>query len=337
MTTAGGTVDGLDGADIDAFGDDADRPDDVAGMSLRLDPDSSAARRARGWVVRVLADWPEDALERARLLVSELVTNAVLHARTPITVRCRRDGDRVLFEVGDGHSSGPMPKRFVADSPTGRGMRLVAALAGSWGVERTENGKIVWFTLTREMQAPPPGVFEAGVVVDPGVLAAAVGEPAVASTGAHQPATISVRILRLPIDVYLEAEQHNDAVLRELDLVERSSRRGPQVPPRLLELASALRAVFSSATTSTRAQVEEALRNGLERVDLEIEVPAEGWQVLSELAVQLDEVDRFCEEATLLTLAASPRMRFFRHWYANQVASQARGEPPAPWPDGATG
>ena len=142
-----------------------------------------------------------------------------------------------------------------------------------------------------------------------------------------------VRILQLPLEIYLEAEQHNDAVIRELDLIERSPRRGPQVPPRLLELATSLRLLFSAATTSTRAQVDEALRAGRACVDLDVDVPAEGWEVLMEMARHLDEVDRYCREGVLLTLAASPRQRRFRHWYATQVAQQMQGHLPTPWPD----
>lgn len=313
--------------------------------SMTLSPDPSVAREARAWVTQVLEGWPEDSVDRARLLVSELVTNAVLHARTEITLRVRRDDGRARFEVGDSHRGGPMPKRYVADSPTGRGMRLVASLAEAWGVERRSGGKVVWFSLTRDLPPASPGGTLSLDVVDLGALAAALGEPAVqprslgrggprgeaGGTGDH-PSMVRVRIVRLPLEIYLEAEQHNDAVLRELDLIERSPRRGPQVPPRLLELASELRAFFAAATTSTRAQVEEALRGNLELVDLEMDVPADGWHVLTEMAEQLDEVDQFCREGVLLTLAATPRQRRFRHWYAQQVASQAQGQPPTPWP-----
>lgn len=346
MNTSGGPSNGTGDA---AVADDAELGSEHQPVTaLTLGPDPSAARRARAWVTEVLDGWPDEGVERGRLLVSELVTNAVLHARTEIVVRAERDGSRVRFEVGDGHRGGPMPKRYVADSPTGRGMRLVAALAESWGVERGAGGKVVWFSIDRAMPATPPSVLPLDVV-DLGTLAAALGEPAVeqgtapgslpgrapgTATGHDARPMVRVRILGLPLGIYLEAEQHNDAVLRELDLIERSSRRGPQVPPRLLELATELRSFFTAATTSTRAQVEEAIRTNQDVVDLEIDVPADGWQVLTEMSTQLDEVDRFCQEGALLTLAATPRQRHFRHWYAQQVADQCRGLPPTPWPAG---
>lgn len=340
MNTPGGSADGDGDA---AVADGARRdPGNEPIPVLTLAPDPAAARHARAWVTQVLAGWPDEGVERGRLLVSELVTNAVLHARTEITVGAERDGSRVRFEVGDGHRGGPMPKRYVADSPTGRGMRLVASLAESWGVERGPSGKVVWFSIDRDMPAAPPTLAPLDVV-DLGTLAAALGEPAVEEGalpkssagepgGQRQRSMVRVRILGLPLEIYLDAEQHNDAVLRELDLIERSPRRGPQVPPRLLELGAELRSFFTAATTSTRAQVEEAIRTNQDVVDLEIDVPADGWEVLTEMSAQLDEVDRFCREGALLTLAATPRQRRFRHWYAQQVADQVRGRPPTPWP-----
>lgn len=342
MTTAGGPGSAGD-VEVAAAAEAAEAGRLDAG-SLVLRPDPSAARDARAWVVEVLDGWPEDSVERARLLVSELVTNAVLHARTEITVRGELGADRVRFEVGDGNRGAPTPKRYVADSLTGRGMRLVAALAESWGVERAADGKVVWFTIARFMAAPDLSVeLDALDAAGVEMLAAALVEPAVergpisgtearGTTGVG-PGTVHVKILDLPLEIYLEAEQHNDAVLRELDLIERSSRRAPHVPARLLELASELRAFFTAATTSTRAQVEAALRTGQARVDLDIEVPAQGWEILTEMAGQLDEVDQFCRDGALLTLAATPRQRRFRHWYANQMANQMQGHPPTPWID----
>ncbi len=116
---------------------------------LRLGSDPSAARDARTWIADVLDGWPEDSVEIARLLVSELVTNSVLHARTAIVVTCRRGGTRARIEVRDLYRGGPVPRRYAPDSPTGRGMRLVASLAEAWGVQREPVGKTVWFVVRR--------------------------------------------------------------------------------------------------------------------------------------------------------------------------------------------
>lgn len=118
-------------------------------ISLPAEAQSPAA--ARRFAARTLADWDLDPLvDTATLLVSELVTNCLLHARTPMTVRCRRDGDGVRIEVEDGSAVVPRVRRYGSDSATGRGLALVDQLTAAWGTEPTPSGgKKVWFRLSQ--------------------------------------------------------------------------------------------------------------------------------------------------------------------------------------------
>jgi anti-sigma regulatory factor (Ser/Thr protein kinase) len=84
--------------------------------------------------------------ETAELLVTELTTNAVVHAHTPIRVSVLPHDHQVRVEVRDDDSSPiPPPRRPAADAESGRGLWLVAALASSWGINRNAKGKTVWF------------------------------------------------------------------------------------------------------------------------------------------------------------------------------------------------
>jgi anti-sigma regulatory factor (Ser/Thr protein kinase) len=83
----------------------------------------------------------------AVLLVSELVTNALLHARSAPTVELSRDGDRVRIGVRDDSPVVPRRRRYANDAATGRGIALVEQLATDWGSERVGDGKRVWFEL----------------------------------------------------------------------------------------------------------------------------------------------------------------------------------------------
>ena len=56
--------------------------------------------------------------------------------------------------------------------------------------------------------------------------------------------------------------------------------------------------------------------------------------MLLRMADQLDEIDRYCEQGQLLTLAATPAVRQFRRWYVQEVADQLAGHPPRPWAAG---
>jgi anti-sigma regulatory factor (Ser/Thr protein kinase) len=92
-------------------------------------------------------------------VVSELATNAVVHARTEFVVRLAYDDDRIRISVTDRlPSARAIRRRFSNDTTTGRGLRLVDALGDAWGVDQTELAKTVWCDLQRTDQ---PG-YEVG-------------------------------------------------------------------------------------------------------------------------------------------------------------------------------
>lgn len=112
-----------------------------------------------------------DLSDVAVLLTSELVTNAVLHARSRVTVRVEV-GDGVLrVEVEDGSPVLPTRKRYSDASATGRGVLLVEALARRWGVEELPTGKRVWFVL----DAAPTGSRAGETLDDAAGVGAAAG------------------------------------------------------------------------------------------------------------------------------------------------------------------
>jgi len=114
--------------------------------SLELPPDHTAAARARRFVSHTLRTWGlEDAVSDAELLVSELVTNAILHAHSPATVTIFRDDVRLRVAVCDASTSPPRLRDYGRNAVTGRGMLLVDRIASRWGVDVDGEGKCVWF------------------------------------------------------------------------------------------------------------------------------------------------------------------------------------------------
>lgn len=89
-------------------------------------------------------DLSSDALDTVALLVTELVTNAILHARTPLLLQIETRPHHVRLCVEDASDQQPELRSYASDAVTGRGLALVEALASSWGVESTSSGKVVW-------------------------------------------------------------------------------------------------------------------------------------------------------------------------------------------------
>jgi len=120
----------------------------VRTSSVTLSADAVSVPAARRFVRDRLVDLGAvGACDDAEALVSELATNAVLHARTPFTVEVSRQGKTVRVRVLDASPSPPRVRDYGTDATTGRGMRLVAALSSTWGIESQRGEKAVWFEL----------------------------------------------------------------------------------------------------------------------------------------------------------------------------------------------
>jgi hypothetical protein len=145
--------------------------------ALGLEPTPQAVGEARHFVADTCRQWGiDDVIDEVTLAVSELVTNAVLHARTHIDVElcvsggamtvCVMDRDPrppvvrpvrldLLADLDASPSTGPdvddrHPTTYVGSSGSvagGRGLLIVDALADEWGVAELADGKEVWLTL----------------------------------------------------------------------------------------------------------------------------------------------------------------------------------------------
>jgi anti-sigma regulatory factor (Ser/Thr protein kinase) len=88
-----------------------------------------------------------DVEQQAELLVSELVTNAVVHAHSAVRVELTTGDRRVTVKVFDEGAGWPRVERVSIWSERGRGLRLVELASNRWGVEPSDDGKYVWFEL----------------------------------------------------------------------------------------------------------------------------------------------------------------------------------------------
>jgi len=128
--------------------------------TLTLPATGPAAGLARQATRDTLAAWQLAYLEEtAVLLVSELVTNVLRHARSRalgMALRLEPVGASLVIEVHDGDPHEPRPRTPGGFDESGFGFVLIEALAGKWGVRQTATGKAVWVELDARQAANHP-------------------------------------------------------------------------------------------------------------------------------------------------------------------------------------
>jgi anti-sigma regulatory factor (Ser/Thr protein kinase) len=120
-----------------------------AEISRRFPGAARAPGHARQFVAEVLRTWARsDLTDQAMLVVSELATNAVMHARSGFTVSLARADGVLRVAVGDTDPAMPAPRAASSTAVGGRGLQVVEALSSRWGYSAVPGGKVVWADLS---------------------------------------------------------------------------------------------------------------------------------------------------------------------------------------------
>ena len=126
----------------------SDEAQELARADIQLPGTLASGRQARNFLKERLCGWSlERVLDTAMLLTTELVTNAVIHARSAVDIRVRVTTDRLRIEVADTGPGALMLRRVTTQDVAGRGLMLLDALSSAWGTSADERGKLVWFEL----------------------------------------------------------------------------------------------------------------------------------------------------------------------------------------------
>ena len=112
-------------------------------------PRSEAVSAARRFVRQCLCEEPGATVDEVELMVSELATNCVQHAKSSFELAIEVAPRLIRVEAHDGGAGAPTLRSPSPTEPTGRGLRIVEAMSDSWGIIPRPQGKTVWFTVVR--------------------------------------------------------------------------------------------------------------------------------------------------------------------------------------------
>jgi hypothetical protein len=269
----------------------------------------------------------EDLTDSAELGVSELVTNAILHATPPIAVRIGGTTNHPRVEVHDNSGRPPALNAGMTSaerllSTVGRGLELVALYSSTWGADVSAQGKVVWFEPAAE---PTAGRRDNGDVFD--------FEQVVEERLAGSPppeGQLTVCLLAMPVQLFAQFRGWYVELRRELRLLALAHGDDYPVAQELSELG--LQVEQERRLASGIQALDRALAAGLEHVDLEYHVPTSAGATMKRMRELLDEADRFCREQRLLSLARTAQLKALTDWYLGEFARQAEGEPARAWP-----
>lgn len=309
-------------------------------FEARLPAELESAVTARRLLTGAVAAWSLGDAVRAdgSLAISELVTNAVLHAGTDVHVRIARLGSGIRIEVGDGSRRMPVvdaarPEDLLSNrSMTGRGLALIAATCDRWGAEPRDGGKVTWAELgtgQRVVASAPPPAYPPVPVPAP-LPAAAIAE-GVLTTEAVTGGGRRVRLVGVPVALVLESARQLADLHREMQVM--SMGRG--TPPEIDEVIQAGRPWVGDIdiwSDVDRRIAEVAASRGEETIDYEVVVPVDVAVRIEGIAGWLRRTASSITRRHLLTLPPSTEVAAFRRWYSQEILEQLSGREPRPCP-----
>lgn len=258
----------------------------------------------------------EDSLDAAQLAISEIVTNALVHAGTAMRLRILLVDRRLRVELTDGSPRLPSLRDFGATAATGRGLHLVQELVSRWGAHPTPGGKVVWFeisdaTALDELLPDPVEVRE------------------------HDDTAVVVELHRMPLLLHQAWQEHASALLREVMLVRLDAELSA-----LEEHAGASDALSllldqvpaPDVGMDAHSVMTHATEPGVSMQQLLIEVPRSSLPSFDALDVMLDEALHLADDGELLAPPTQPEIQAMRLWICDQVRRQAAGGRSSEWP-----
>ncbi len=289
-------------------------------VERRLPAHPASVGQARSLVRDLLieAERPE-LVESAVLLVSEIVTNALLHAGTPIHVSAWLEGRALSVEVSDGSQHLPVRRRYAPTAGTGRGMLMLEEMVDEWGVSRHGQGKTVWFHLTS-----PGRNGERVELQEAGETRRTAGE------------TTTVELLDMPLLLHAAWREHAEALLREYLLAMLEDDSGIDAIQMHADATDAIALLEEQiphveVAMSPDQLMVEATEPRVSSSALRIDVPVASLPHFQTLSDAIEAARELARRGRILTPPTQPEVRLFRQWLCAEVLEQPTGRAPRAW------
>lgn len=319
-----------------------DTADPLACFEAQLPPELGSVVAARHLVEAAARAWDlsDSVTKDSALTASELVTNAVLHAGSSVSISVKRLGRGLRIEVCDGSSRLPVvdadrPEDLLANrSMTGRGLTVVAATADRWGADRLPGGgKMTWAevgTGRRRVASAPPPAFPPTpkpVKLTSSALAAGVTSATAVTGGGRR-----VQLIGVPVQLLVESTQHFADLEREIRVMAMDHHRPAELEG-VLKAGREISAEIDPWTRVDRTLVDAAVARGDDRLDYEVVVSPDAADVFDRLALWLNRIrSTLLTRRPFLTTPPSDEVTTYRAWYREEIRSQLAGRPPRPCP-----
>jgi PAS domain S-box-containing protein len=278
-----------------------------------LPPEATSAREARRLLRDALADVEhDDAVESAEVAVSEIVTNALVHAGTPMQLRILLGRPGLRVELRDGSPHLPHRRNHSGAASTGRGLHVVGEVVDRWGAYPSGGGKVVWFEIA---------ALEEGFANN--------GEPPL-----RGPGTVDIELLNVPLLMHAAWQEHAAALLRELLLVRLDE--DEDALESHAAASDALSVLFEQIPvphlgTHPEAIMATATEPGVSRRRIMLRVPLSSMPHFEVLDAALVEAVAMADAGELLAPPTQPEIQDMRRWLCEQVRVQAGGGDGVAW------
>jgi anti-sigma regulatory factor (Ser/Thr protein kinase) len=291
-------------------------------VQVVLPPSSGSARAARLAVTDLLQELGRaDLIDDATLIATELVANAVMHARTEMSLTVVSAGEGVRVTVTDKSDIQPRWTPASTTATAGRGLLLVERLSSRWACEPVAaGGKSVWAEIDAASACPDESSPEELLELWP-------DEPWPAAGGADADADVAVT-LEIDVAAMLASRAHTDELVRDLQLtlLNAADRHAPtEATEPVVDLARRLDSVnegFHEARRQMYNQTIGAYKRGHAQATLRLELHRGDAALALRWLAALDDADALAASGALLIAPFPPELSAFRRRYIADIVEQ---------------